>query len=67
MDHTPGARQFVSLDKFKEYYLGRKLIVPEQIDAYISDGREMQAKYAAAQQARRARAGPATRHPAGQP
>lgn len=48
MDHTPGARQFVSLDKFKEYYLGRNLIVPERIDAYIAERREMQAKFAAA-------------------
>lgn len=48
MDHTPGARQFVSLEKFKEYYLGRKLIGQEQIDAYILDRKDMQAKYASA-------------------
>ena len=47
MDHTPGARQFVSLDKFKEYYLGRKLIVPERIDAYIEERRALQDKHAA--------------------
>ncbi len=47
MDHTPGARQFVSLDKFKEYYLGRKLIVPEKIDAYIEERRALQDKHAA--------------------
>ena len=47
MDHTPGARQFVSLDKFKEYYLGRKLIVPERIDAYIEERRALQEKHAA--------------------
>jgi alpha-D-ribose 1-methylphosphonate 5-triphosphate diphosphatase len=48
MDHTPGARQFVSLDKFKEYYLGRNLISAERIDDYIAERREMQAKFAAA-------------------
>lgn len=47
MDHTPGARQFVSLDKFKEYYLGRKLIVPERIDAYIEERRTLHDKHAA--------------------
>ena len=46
MDHTPGARQFVSLEKFKEYYLGRKLISQEQIDSYINDRKDMQAKFA---------------------
>lgn len=48
MDHTPGARQFVSLDKFKEYYLGRKLISHEHIDTYISERKDMQAAYARA-------------------
>lgn len=51
MDHTPGARQFVSLEKFKEYYLGRKLIGQDQIDAYINDRKDMQAKYAASNKA----------------
>jgi alpha-D-ribose 1-methylphosphonate 5-triphosphate diphosphatase len=46
MDHTPGARQFVSIDKFKQYYLGKKLILPEKIDGYIAERREMQAKHA---------------------
>jgi alpha-D-ribose 1-methylphosphonate 5-triphosphate diphosphatase len=47
MDHTPGARQFVSMDKFKEYYLGRKLIAADKIDAYIAERRDMQASHAA--------------------
>jgi len=51
MDHTPGARQFTSLDKFKEYYLGRKLIVPEKIDAYIEERRSYQIKHAATNKA----------------
>lgn len=46
MDHTPGARQFVSLDKFKEYYFGKKLISPEKMDQYIQERLEMQQKYA---------------------
>ena len=48
MDHTPGARQFVSMDKFREYYIGKKLILPEHMDGYIAVRREMQAKHAGA-------------------
>lgn len=47
MDHTPGARQFVSIEKFREYYLGKKLVHPEQMDAYIAERQAMQAKHAA--------------------
>ena len=46
MDHTPGARQFVSIDKFKEYYIGKKIIMPEKMDAYIAERRDMQDKHA---------------------
>jgi alpha-D-ribose 1-methylphosphonate 5-triphosphate diphosphatase len=46
MDHTPGARQFTSLDKFREYYLGKKLILPEKIEGYIAERIEMQMKHA---------------------
>ena len=46
MDHTPGARQFVSIDKFKEYYIGKKLILPEKLDGYIAERRDMQARHA---------------------
>ena len=48
MDHTPGARQFVSIDKFREYYLGKKLILPEHMDGYIAQRQEMQARHASA-------------------
>ena len=48
MDHTPGARQFVSIDKFKEYYLGKKIILPERMDAYIEERLAMQQRHAAA-------------------
>ncbi len=47
MDHTPGFRQFVSIEKFKEYYLGKKLILPEQIDSYIAEKIELQKLHAA--------------------
>jgi alpha-D-ribose 1-methylphosphonate 5-triphosphate diphosphatase len=47
MDHTPGARQFVSLEKFKEYYFGKKLVAPEEMDSYIQERLDLQAKYAA--------------------
>ena len=47
MDHTPGFRQFVSIEKFKEYYLGKKLILPEQIDGYIAEKIELQKLHAA--------------------
>jgi alpha-D-ribose 1-methylphosphonate 5-triphosphate diphosphatase len=48
MDHTPGARQFVSIDKFREYYLGKKLILPELMDGYIAERQAMQARHASA-------------------
>ena len=48
MDHTPGARQFVSIEKFREYYIGKKLVLPEQMDGYIAERQAMQDKYAAA-------------------
>jgi alpha-D-ribose 1-methylphosphonate 5-triphosphate diphosphatase len=51
MDHTPGYRQFVSLDKFKEYYLGKKLILPEKIDEYIVDKLALQNRFAAVNKA----------------
>lgn len=47
MDHTPGARQFVSIDKFKEYYIGKKIVLPELMDDYIAERQDMQARHAA--------------------
>ena len=47
MDHTQGARQFTSIDQFKNYYLGKRLISPEKIDAYIEERLEKQNLYAA--------------------
>ncbi|MDE2384052.1 MAG: alpha-D-ribose 1-methylphosphonate 5-triphosphate diphosphatase [Alphaproteobacteria bacterium] len=51
MDHTPGARQFTSLDKFRQYYLGKKLILPEKIEAYIEERIGYQKQFAAANKA----------------
>ncbi|WP_417692108.1 alpha-D-ribose 1-methylphosphonate 5-triphosphate diphosphatase [Roseibium sp.] len=35
MDHTPGQRQFVSLDAYRIYYQGKKGFSDEQMDAFI--------------------------------
>lgn len=41
MDHTPGERQFVSIDKFREYYLGKGIMSPERLEIFIGERREM--------------------------
>ncbi|MGE0005087.1 MAG: alpha-D-ribose 1-methylphosphonate 5-triphosphate diphosphatase [Parvibaculaceae bacterium] len=41
MDHTPGERQFVSLDKFREYYLGKNIMTAERLEAFIAERREL--------------------------
>ncbi len=40
MDHTPGQRQFVTLDFFRAYYKGKKGLNDAQMDAYIKDRKE---------------------------
>jgi len=37
MDHTPGQRQFVSLDSFRAYYMGKKGFNDAQMDAFIEE------------------------------
>lgn len=37
MDHTPGQRQFVTLDFFRAYYKKKKGLSDGQMDAYIED------------------------------
>ncbi|MFD1697613.1 alpha-D-ribose 1-methylphosphonate 5-triphosphate diphosphatase [Roseibium aestuarii] len=37
MDHTPGQRQFVSLDSYKVYYQGKRGFTDAQMDAFIAD------------------------------
>jgi len=35
MDHTPGQRQFESVDQFKKYYVGRGRMSETEIEAYV--------------------------------
>ncbi|HLS42663.1 MAG TPA: alpha-D-ribose 1-methylphosphonate 5-triphosphate diphosphatase [Paenalcaligenes sp.] len=35
MDHTPGQRQFVKYEKYREYYQGKYHLSDEQMDAFI--------------------------------
>jgi alpha-D-ribose 1-methylphosphonate 5-triphosphate diphosphatase len=46
MDHTPGQRQFVRIDKFKEYYMGKHGITPAQMEELIVLRQQEQKKYA---------------------
>lgn len=39
MDHTPGQRQFVSMEKFREYYQGKAGISDAEMDAFIASCR----------------------------
>ena len=45
MDHAPGQRQFVSLDKYREYNQGRYALSDSQIDALIQQRLADHAKY----------------------
>jgi alpha-D-ribose 1-methylphosphonate 5-triphosphate diphosphatase len=45
MDHTPGERQYVSLDKFRQYYLGKKIMTAERLEAFIIERRESNVLY----------------------
>ncbi|MEO9900442.1 MULTISPECIES: alpha-D-ribose 1-methylphosphonate 5-triphosphate diphosphatase [Alphaproteobacteria] len=40
MDHTPGQRQFMSLDAYKVYYQGKKGFSDEQMNAFIKARQE---------------------------
>jgi len=46
MDHTPGQRQFVRIDKFKEYYMGKHGITSAQMEEFIKLRQIEQQKYA---------------------
>ena len=37
MDHTPGQRQFVKLDKYKEYYQGKHGVSADEMEGFIRD------------------------------
>jgi alpha-D-ribose 1-methylphosphonate 5-triphosphate diphosphatase len=45
MDHTPGQRQFVRLDKFKEYYMGKHGVTAEQMEDFILTRQQKQQMY----------------------
>ena len=36
MDHTPGQRQFVNINKYKEYYVGKHGVAESKMDEYIA-------------------------------
>ncbi len=46
MDHTPGQRQFVSVEKYKEYYMGKYGISEVEMDKFIAYRQETQQQYA---------------------
>ncbi len=47
MDHTPGQRQFVHLDKFKEYYGGKTGMSDAEMDTFIARRQELHARHSA--------------------
>jgi alpha-D-ribose 1-methylphosphonate 5-triphosphate diphosphatase len=47
MDHTPGQRQFVSLEKYREYYQGKYGLSDVQMTALIEARQADQGRYAA--------------------
>ncbi|THF63945.1 alpha-D-ribose 1-methylphosphonate 5-triphosphate diphosphatase [Pseudothauera nasutitermitis] len=51
MDHTPGARQFVDLDKFRIYYKGKHGLSDAQVDAMIEQRQRRQGALAPRQRA----------------
>ena len=60
MDHTPGQRQFVQLDKYKEYYQGKHGVTAEAMEDFIRDRITAQQRHA--EDNRRALVELATKH-----
>jgi alpha-D-ribose 1-methylphosphonate 5-triphosphate diphosphatase len=48
MDHTPGQRQFVNLDKYREYYQGKHGMSEAEIDAFTARQLDNQRLHSAA-------------------
>ena len=48
MDHTPGQRQFVSLDKYREYYQGKSGLSDAAMGTFIAQRLENHARHAEA-------------------
>jgi alpha-D-ribose 1-methylphosphonate 5-triphosphate diphosphatase len=46
MDHTPGQRQFVSLDQFKTYYQGKYNLSDDALTGFIAERKRDQERYA---------------------
>ncbi|WP_036476824.1 alpha-D-ribose 1-methylphosphonate 5-triphosphate diphosphatase [Myxosarcina sp. GI1] len=46
MDHTPGQRQFVNVDKYKQYYVGKHGVPIEKMEDFVSMRLENQRQYA---------------------
>lgn len=46
MDHTPGQRQFVKVEKYKEYYMGKHGISHQQMELFIKERQLQQQQYA---------------------
>jgi alpha-D-ribose 1-methylphosphonate 5-triphosphate diphosphatase len=45
MDHTPGQRQYRAIEKFRQYYQARMRFTDAEMDAFIADKHQEQAKY----------------------
>ncbi len=45
MDHSPGQRQFVNLDKYREYYMGKHGISSQEIEEFIRSRKEDSQRY----------------------
>ena len=46
MDHTPGQRQFVKIDKYKEYYQGKHGVTADEMEGFIRDRIAAQQRHA---------------------
>lgn len=47
MDHTPGQRQFIRMDKFKEYFGGKSGMSEPDMSAFIAERQDAHTRYAA--------------------
>lgn len=51
MDHSPGQRQFASLDKYREYYRGKYGLSETELQEFIVSQKQASARYSAAHRA----------------
>ncbi|OYX87240.1 MAG: phosphonate metabolism protein PhnM [Azorhizobium sp. 32-67-21] len=52
MDHTPGQRQFVSIEQFRAYYMKKSSISAEEMDIIVESRLDAHARFAAANRTR---------------